>query len=190
MTALVYVHGTNGSGKSTLARAVATAAGGIVDVRELPTNRKARWTLTRKVVLIGKYGNACGGVDGLSPYAAIHDIMPRLRGAHVFAEGLITPGVETCQKLADYKDEHLFIALCTPIQDCIRHVLQRRKAKGNTKPYDPANLLRKAESVLSWHRRLNAAGLKCELMTFEEAYLSTLELLGLQPPSVDVLLGK
>ena len=106
MTTLVYVHGTNGSGKSTLARAVLAAAGGAQSVSKLVTTLvptpKATWTHTGAagVVLAGKYGTACGGVDGIQPYAALHDVLMEnaWSGCNVFAEGLITPGVGTCVK--------------------------------------------------------------------------------------------
>ncbi len=76
MTTLVYVHGTNGSGKSTLARAVLAAAGGAQGVSKLASTPNATWTHTGRagVVLAGKYGTACGGVDGMQPYD-----MPRAR---------------------------------------------------------------------------------------------------------------
>lgn len=191
---LVYVHGTNGSGKSTLARALIAASGGVKCVDRFEGYKKATSTSTVKgLALVGSYGAACGGVDGLSPYAAIHhiclthSIFPKAR---VFAEGLITPGVETCQKLAGYFGEHLFIALATPEQDCIRNVLRRRARKGTETEYNPANLQRKGASVQSWANRLEKAGLNVARCTWAEAYLMCLNTLGIQPPSTAYLLGE
>ena len=192
MTTLVYVHGTNGSGKSTLARAVLAAAGGAQGVSKLASTPKATWTHTGRagVVLAGKYGTACGGVDGMQPYAALHDVLQHNVGfvRNVFAEGLVTPGVGTCQTFASYFDRAVFVLLDTPDTTCIKNVLKRRAAKGNTKPYDPKNLYRKLASARSWADRLERVGLEVHRLQYRQAYNSTLELLGLPEPSVEDLL--
>lgn len=188
---LVYVHGTNGSGKSTLARAVIAAAGGVTGLTVLVGAPKAIYTRTAAgLVLVGKYGNACGGVDGLQPYASIHDIVQSNIGRTIFAEGLVTPGLETCQKLAEYVHGNaVWVFLDTPIDACIANVLKRRGRKGTTKPYDPANLLRKRESSASWARRLTEAGLDVRILTsWSSAYLLCLDELGLPVPDVDQLI--
>lgn len=184
-SALVYVHGTNGSGKSTLARALVALAGGSVGEENLaPKGQKGFTTYTGEGALfLGRYGNACGGVDGFSPYAVIHPVLDHHfsmdDAPRMFAEGLITPGVETCRQMAARFDKHLFIALDVPVGTCINHVLRRRKAAGNTKPYSPDNLYRKAASVQSWASRLEKAGLNVQLMGWRAAYLRSAALLGL-----------
>lgn len=182
---LVYVHGTNGSGKSTLARAVIEAAGGVKDVRRLEREGKAFYTLTEAgVTMAGKYGNACGGVDGISPYALTHEVLIRAAifpVACVMAEGLITPGVETCQKFASYFDKAVFIHINTPVNQCIKNVLKRRKEAGNTKPYDPANLHKKAHSAAGWARRLEGAGLDVRRLNYPQALRECLALFRLPP---------
>lgn len=192
-TTLVYVHGTNGSGKSTLARAVIAAAGGVESYHaSTRTGVKCGTTHTAShVSLIGRYGNACGGVDGVQPYAAVknelllHSVFP---DASVFAEGLVTPGVGTCQTFASYFDRAVFVLLDTPDTTCIKNVLKRRAAKGNTKPYDPKNLYRKLASARSWADRLERVGLEVHRLQYRQAYNLTLELLGLPEPSVEDLL--
>lgn len=193
MSTLIYVHGTNGSGKSTLARRVALAAGGFANVRKISNfQQRARWTTTGggQVMMIGKYANRCGGVDGVQPYAAIFDILAQTVDHHTFAEGLITPGVDTCERMASMFDQHLFIGLATPIEQCVRNVVRRRAAARNMKPYDPSRLIKKAATVLSWTERLAARGLNAQMMTYRAAYLSSLELFGLHEPSVEVVLGE
>lgn len=186
MNRFIYIHGTNGSGKSTLARALIAACGGVqqVDVG-YGGHPKASTTLTTEgVVLVGKYGNACGGVDGLSPYAAIHDVCLRhaiFPEARLLAEGLVTPGLETCQKLAGYFGEAMFIYLDTPEEQCIRNVLRRRARKGTTKEYDPTNLRKKTASAVSWANRLEQAGLNVQRLNWRMAYLECLDYLGIEP---------
>lgn len=180
---LVYIHGTNGSGKSTLARALLAAAAHPTGIEHLPGNPKASWTNTAGgVVFIGKYGNACGGVDGLSPYAAIKDIvgMHADEGEIMLAEGLVTPGLATCQELANMVNTHLFIHLDVPLEACVANVLTRRSRKGTDKPYDTANLIKKRASAESWIRRLGEAGLAVQICSWNEAYLRCLEFLELQ----------
>jgi energy-coupling factor transporter ATP-binding protein EcfA2 len=170
---LVYVHGTNGSGKSTLARALVALAGGAVGCENVmaPTCKAFSTYTSEGVVFLGRYDNACGGVDGFSPYAAIHGVIGhhvlRDDGVRMFGEGLITPGVETCQNMAEVFDDHLFIAL------------KRRATKGNAKPFDPANLRRKLASVHSWADRLDAAGLRVQRLSWRAAYLASAQRLEL-----------
>lgn len=191
---LVYVHGTNGSGKSTLARGVLAAAGGVAEYVPVKSGKqgKAGWTDTpRGVALLGSYHRACGGVDGFSPYAHVHEVMQGhadFSETRVFAEGLMTPGVDTCTKFAGYFERTVFIALSTPIEQCIANVRSRRKRVGNTKPYTPEKLISKHASALRWADRLAAAGLETYKMPYREAYHFSLELLGLPLPSVDELL--
>lgn len=193
MTTLVYVHGTNGSGKSTLARAIIAAAGGVHGVSHLSENVKASWTHSRKhrLVLAGRYGNVCGGVDGFQPYADMHPVLKHqvALSRSVFAEGLVTPGVDTCVQFASYFDRAVFILLDTPDTVCIKNVLKRRAMKGTTKEYDPKNLYRKQVSARSWADRLERAGLEVHRLQYRQAYTKTLELLGLHEPSVDELLS-
>ena len=183
---LVYVHGTNGSGKSTLARALVALAGGSVGEENHVAcmNQKAFTTYTNEGALfLGRYGNACGGVDGFSPYAAIHTVLDHHfdmdDAPRVFGEGLITPGVETCQQMAARFDNHLFIALDVPVGTCITNVLRRRRKAGNDKLYDPANLYKKAHSVRSWADRLEKASLNVQRLGWRAAYLASANLLRL-----------
>jgi hypothetical protein len=193
VSALVYVHGTNGSGKSTLARAVLAAAGG-AQCEPWNATKEGKAFITESkvgVYLLGKYGNACGGLDGYSPYALV---LPAARatsklGSGVFAEGLITPGVETCHTLASYFDRAVFLHLATPVEDCILHVLARRTRKANDKPYDPANLYKKAQSAASWADRLERSGLEVHRLNYRQAYSLTLDVLGLDSPDVETLLS-
>lgn len=182
-TDIIYVHGTNGSGKSTLARAVIKAAGGVIGVSCIHNNRKATYTHTEAgVIMVGKYGNACGGVDGVSPYSAAIDIaleQVELWDRKVFMEGLATPGLETCQKLGPGA---LFIFLDTPVEQCIENVLKRRAVRGNDKPYDPANLYKKLRSAESWAKRLELHGLNVVRLSWDNAYTRILREYGLKRP--------
>lgn len=192
MSTLVYVHGTNGSGKSTLARAIIAAAGGVSELDVVPDTRNNSVTWTpRKVALMGKYGNACGGLDSVQPYADTHMLMQHARNCDarsVFAESLVTPGLQTCKDFREHFDHTVFILLDTPETECIANVLKRRKAKGNTKLYSPDNLYKKARSAKAWANNLERAGLDVRRLQYKQAYTITLKLLGLKAPSINDLL--
>lgn len=194
MSTLIYVHGTNGSGKSTLARAVMAAAGGGTGYVPSKSGKEGKAGSTgtaRGVYLLGKYETACGGVDGFSPYSHVHAEMlahSRHPDASVFAEGLLSPGIDTCKLFDSYFYKTVFIALNTPVETCVANVLTRRKRKGNDKVYTPDKLYDKHRSVLRWADRLEAAGLHVQRLEYKKAYTTCLELLGLSNPSVDDLL--
>jgi energy-coupling factor transporter ATP-binding protein EcfA2 len=196
VTTLVYVHGTNGSGKSTLARAVLAAAGGALTyspriVRGKKT-RQGYTPTTAGVVLLGKYsGRQCGGVDLIAPYRLVREeiqIQSVSTNARVFAEGLITPGVETCAGFAELFDRAVFVYLDTPAEQCVANMLKRKARIDRTGPYDPKNLYKKIVSASNWADRLERAGLEVQRLQYHQAYNMTLELLGLPEPSVDDLL--
>lgn len=193
MSNLVYIHGTNGSGKSTLARVVISYAGGVSGQSKLASNPRAVYThlKTPGVVLAGKYGNACGGVDGIHPYADVHTVLAEQAalGRSVLAEGLVTPGVETCQRFAALFDKAVFIALDVPDTVCIDHVLRRRARAGNVKEYSPDNLLRKGASTRRWAQRLQGAGLQAVALQWLPALHLTLSTLGVQAPATQDLIG-
>lgn len=195
MSTLVYVHGTNGSGKSTLARAVLEAAGGIREYVRSCEGTKAgtTWTATPGVAMLGKYTDRpCGGVDCIAPYNVVYDELWRQSlylGNSMFAEGLITPGVETCRRFAVLFDRAVFIHLATPDTECIKNMLRRRAGMGKAHlPYDPKNLYAKTKSAAAWANNLERAGLEVHRLQYKQAYSLTLKALGLKEPSINDLL--
>jgi hypothetical protein len=194
MSTLVYVHGTNGSGKSTLARAVIAAAGGQTLYDRHPKLPRAASTHTaRGVTLLGRYRATCGGVDLIAPYQdVLSEIQRQRKTGHetVFAEGLITPGVETCTRMAmHFLDAH-FIHLDTPEEQCHANMLARRKRMGKAdQPYDPRNIYSKARSARSWVNNLQRSGLNAYGLQFKQARETVFHLLGLTEPTVDDILG-
>lgn len=183
MSTLVYVHGTNGSGKSTLARALIAEAGGVTGVNQYMHHKKVRYTHTKAgIIFAGGYDSACGGVDSLNPYHGIFDIIRDNAGMgrNIFAEGLVTPGLETCQRMAAMVDDAWFIYLQTPDEQAVQNVLARRARKGTDKPYDPSNLYKKTRSAESWATRLFDAGLRVLWAPWDTAYTTAATVLGLQ----------
>jgi hypothetical protein len=190
---LFYVHGTNGSGKSTLARRIVSAMG-CINTRK-HTDTGVPISVAHGLVFIGKYENACGGVDGINPYRAAVDTAGILAsyGNNVFMEGLATPGQATCQELTDmFKGNATFYLLDVPEADCIANVLKRRarsKRAHAAKPYDPSHLYKKAKSARAWATALQKNGLQCKVMTPDNVYRDVLATLGITEPTIDQLLS-
>ena len=124
------------------------------------------------VGFLGKYTNLYRGMDEFHPAASIkaelqkHAMNPDGR---VFAEGLMTFGVETCKEISNMFDKCTFILLDTDIPQCIEHVKQRRSENGNTKDYSPEQLYKKAKGAYSWYINLLQEGLECYWLKFDDA---------------------
>lgn len=169
MSIFIYVHGANGSGKTTLARALIEHAGGITELKGHLTYTKSN------LILLGKYPHdvASGGVDTIHPYSnvpVLAEQICKVPKAVVFAEGMVTPGTATVKQLASFYDEFLFIHLVTPIDQCIANTIKRRTARGNKKPFNPANLLNKARSARYLAGKLRREGLQVVDATYDEAW--------------------
>ena len=162
---LIYVHGTNGSGKSTLARYLLMCAGGIKAIKQHPVTSAYCTYSYGRLACVGKYRALTGGADGVQPYALVpKTAIALLRDGHdVLIEGLMSPGVETCQALHD-RAVRLgayvrFIRLDIGFYQSVQNVLRRRMLAGNEKEYDPGNLRKKQRSCDGWLENLGAAGL-------------------------------
>lgn len=168
MSTLIFVHGTNGSGKSTLANALIKRAGGIASYVGGVTYTRSN------LLLIGKYHDvATGGMDSLHPYSNVLLAMKNAVRANkkgvVFAEGMVTPGVERCRTYESVFDEVIFIHLVVDIEQCIKHVLMRREARGNKKKFDPSNLIHKAKSAEYWASGIQDAGMNVKRCDYKQA---------------------
>jgi hypothetical protein len=155
---IISIRGTNGSGKSTIARKLIElfdAQPESVDKRGKPQN----YVMTAgqsTLHIIGSYANDCGGCDGIKVW---DDIWPRVvrfaELGHVVFEGLsVSSGYGRIGKWSEpYGDRMIFAFMDTPPELCIERVIERRKRKGNLKPYDATNLLAKHRAVQSTLRR-------------------------------------
>lgn len=172
MSVCIFVHGTNGSGKSTLAKKIIELCGGVSAYYADTSYKGGSTILNNGVGLLGKYDNACGEMDGFHPAGAIKDELQKHSidpSAKVFAEGLMTFGIETCKSIASMFDTCIFILLDTDIPQCIEHVKERRSKAGNTKEYSPEHLYKKAKSAYSWYLNLLSEGLTCYRLKFDDA---------------------
>jgi hypothetical protein len=100
--------------------------------------------------VVGRYNRVCGGCDGI---ATADEVVGRVRMfagryRHVVLEGILVAHTfrrysALAKDLKGYGYKFLF--LDTPLQTCIARVRTRRRARGNTKPLDPKNVIN------DWH---------------------------------------
>lgn len=148
---MIYnVRGTNGSGKTTIARAVIAAA----KARPVAWRTKAKpeayaGTLAgRSVAVLGSYETACGGMDTVTDIREAAEIIVRYAKNKkydiVFYEGLfISHMIGTVGKaVKPFGDRVTLAFLDTPLETCIERVVQRRREKGNDRPFDPKNVVK------------------------------------------------
>jgi len=149
---IVNIRGCNGSGKTTIVRRFLDR---LHTVKLGPNQSKpwgysvdaSAWGIQTPIMVIGSYENTCGGTDGISTQEEIADRVVRARDyGHVLVEGLLmsksSAGGHVAPILKDYGA--IFGFLDTPWDVCLQRVLDRRKAAGNDKPFDPEKTMRSA----------------------------------------------
>lgn len=177
MSLVFSIRGTNGSGKSSLVREFMKSLGPhnrMLGLDGKPAGYEFKKN-GRTVFVLGKYETDCGGLDASFSYpGAADDVCQFLQDlakyGDVVCEGVIAMssyGIARLTKLAaslKSQGHHIVFALLdTPEDVCIERVKARRAAKGNTKPFDPANLRSKYASIHKDQEKLRAAGLHCLL---------------------------
>lgn len=150
---IIKLHGTSGSGKSTLANML-LEAGACTDLplmgRRPEGYRVDIATLKKPLFVLGPYETACGGLDALGN-ADDHIALLLKYGpqGHVFYEGLLQSGFygRIGKASEQFGDDHVFAFLDTPLQTCLDRIVERRKEKGNTKPFNPENTVDKFDAI-------------------------------------------
>lgn len=162
---IINVRGNSGSGKTTVTRAfmdkctVPESWDNSSEPDQTYQYKGQHW------VVLGRYGNVCGGCDTIKTQA---EIVRRIEfytghGANIWLEGLILSTIygtvgEYSEK---YGDRWVFAYLQPPIEECIRRIKARRRAAGNTKPLNELNtrnrvatIERNKQIVLEHNRRV------------------------------------
>jgi predicted ABC-type ATPase len=181
MSTIIAIKGTNGSGKSTAVRALIEHLGkqAILRVNSKEAGYRCRYK-DGSLFVLGKYKTACGGLDSSFSYGGAADdlllcIDKLAPQGHVVCEGVIaitSYGHDRMTRFADKLKRRghrmIFAHIDTPAELCVERVKQRRLAAGNTKPFDPAKLLDKYQSILKSQEQLLAAGYDARILPHEE----------------------
>lgn len=162
---IVNLRGTHGSGKSTVATQIlAMFPNDPYGSGRKPDGYTVFLPRTRKTLaIVGSYATACGGCDGIQPYA---DIWPRVEAAaadhdHVLFEGALISTTYGSIGLASEPlgGDFVFAFLDTPQEVAVARVNQRRAARGAAPLADPKNVVEKWATIDRLHYRLATGNL-------------------------------
>jgi hypothetical protein len=185
---VVNIRGTNGSGKSHLVHKLLEEHELVALVNEKGKLAAYKLRMEPPIYIIGKYTTPNGGCDTFKGGAAeAEQYVEHLSNkGHVVFEGLLISGIagrwiDLARRLPD--STFVFLELDTPVEKCIARVRDRRKARGDVRPFDPSNLIAKFKSVRGSRALLAKAGLDVRVIDHERAYDYVKELLGLNEGS-------
>jgi len=158
---ILDIRGTHGSGKSTVARRFIET----YENKCLLGPAYEPWEDAYKdgkeqhlgyliedldLVVLGNYSNTCGGCDGIK---TADEVCRRVdlfhsEGLNVLLEGiLVSHTYGRYRKLAKELGNYHFLFLDTPMEVCIERVKQRRLQAGNTKEFNPKNLVKDFKTI-------------------------------------------
>lgn len=196
MSTIITIKGTNGSGKSSVVRALIAHCGKTAKLRF--NNKEAGYRCLYgdgTLFVLGKYKSACGGMDSSFSYkGAAEDVMMCLdilaaRG-HVVCEGIIAVNYYGFGRVARFVDEQeakgnhvIFACLDTPVEVCVKRVQQRRRLRGNYKPFNPDHLLHKHDALLRMQEKFREAGYDTRVLSHEDPLQTLLRWLAEQNPA-------
>jgi len=136
-----------------------------------------------QLIVIGHYESPCGGCDTIKTY---DEVFQAVRDAHdagcnVLFEGLLlsTDRNHIAKLMGEYKD-HLVVGLAVPVEECLRCVNERRRARNpDAEPVNPKGTTSKHGTNLRIMARLMALGLKAEWHDRQSAFTRICKELGI-----------
>lgn len=162
--------GTSGSGKTYLVRNLIRRFAARPDTwMGIPINNGLYKDLP--VVVIGNYANACGGCDGIQPYARLLEVIeyymtPERTALQVLLiyEGLlISHSIGSIGELVrKHGRRHVMAFLDTPLDTCLDRIQLRRDERGDTRPFNPANTIKDYKAVQQCRKRAIHGGFRVE----------------------------
>lgn len=181
---IINIRGTHGSGKSYTVKQIISRFNGCPigkDKRGKPLGYAMKLNNDEQLLVVGRYDIACGGCDAIQPYS---DIWPRVAEfasmGHVLFEGaLISANYGTIGTSSEqYGNDFVFAFLDTPLDLCLKRIVERRLAKGNTKPLNPYQTTWKHKTILSLYDRFrDERGRRTVLLNYNKAINQILGLL-------------
>ena len=155
------IRGTHGSGKSYVPHQLINREPEVHTVFDSDDKQIATYLPSLRLAILGKYDNVCGGCDQISPVA---EIERRLGICHsefdnVMLEGiLVAHTFQRWHEAAELYPDYTFWFLDTPLDTCIERVLERRKERGNEKPFNDKNLRKDFVQIANVKRKMQNHG--------------------------------
>jgi len=189
MRVILSLRGTSGSGKTTVARKFITDYPH--EVLPEPDRPKKPWgymidlrieNIQQPLIILGSYENTCGGTDGIDTQEEIAEraLAAHERG-HVLMEGLLLskvgPNAITTKMLAP-TNAYVAAYIDTPLETCLERVTQRRLARGDERPFNPANTISAFKATYAACKNLNEqTNVKVKTIDYMNAFEDTINLI-------------
>lgn len=184
---IVNIRGTSGSGKTWSVRALMALYESLgMQWEYVPGTKEnggarsgyhqgAMAGRARPLRILGFYGGAaCGGCDGIKTQLGV-ELMVRQAvqdKVDVIFEGLLISHLASRWVTLPMAlgVPWRFVFLDTSEAACVQRAIDRRIAKGNTKPFNPHNTVQKYKDISRRYDQMVAAGLDCIKASSDEAH--------------------
>jgi len=192
MSVIINPRGTSGAGKTELVRRIMALYGMGTDNplepvyregRERPISCRLRHPLGRRpLAILGHYEVTSGGCDTIGGVDEAFRLASEYasRDHDVLLEGLaISRESERSATLAQAHGLYI-LHLSTPLDQCVRNLVRRRRARRDTRPLISKIVATEYERVAEACRRLESCA-NVEVLSFDQALFRAQELLGFEP---------
>ena len=177
---LINLRGTHGSGKSTIVRTLLDANDALPIYGLLGRQRAEAYALLGKTFVLGPYTQQCGGLDAVQPYQLIVPLIMKYGAVgHVIFEGAL---VSSCwgvvgRLIERWGRDAIIAFLDTSAAECIARVEARRAERGDSRAFNPKNLIAKHATIEKQKVELAAAGIVQTITVSSESAVATVEAL-------------
>jgi hypothetical protein len=175
--AVLDIRGTNGSGKSWIMHQLLDKYSHLCNNvyrsgKSLPVGYSLGYKPHFSLGIIGRYNSVSGGCDAVGGPEEVVSRVKMFDKLHdyVLLEGLLVSHTfKRYSQLASELEDYRFLFLDTPLKVCIRRVRSRRLARGNTKPFNPQNVIKDYNQIwVRTHRNLRDAGHTVKVLDWKD----------------------
>ena len=181
---IICIRGTHGSGKSALMYELLRKGNGDPLFGLFGGKRPEAYALSleavdRPVYVLGPYVTICGGCDAVQPYAEVINLINKYAPlGHVLLEGaLISCSFGSVGEAMARYPGSVMAFMSTPLEICLDRVEARRKARAESKPFNPKNTIQKHKAVRNSRRQIARAGMRAVNLSVEDPLTDVLNLL-------------
>jgi adenylylsulfate kinase-like enzyme len=152
MATVINIRSTSGGGKSYSVYHVMKKLG--IKSSIMKDGKVVGYRLHGNVMVVGRYETDCGGCDQIKTQDMICERVERFadKGKVVLYEGLLVSGLYSrysnlAKRLKHSGHQYIWAFMDTPLQECLRRTIARRRSVGNGKPFNPKHTVAKYWAV-------------------------------------------